>query len=78
MKKLFLIVLFAVCFCQVITAQNNAKIDVGLQQEMTLRQAGDLIRINIILNQQYDQMEMRTKASIFPKKEAKRTFVVNE
>jgi subtilisin family serine protease len=78
MKKLFLIALMAVCFCQVITAQDNAKIDVDLQQEMALRETTDLIRINIILNQQYEQMEMRTKASIFPKKEARRSFVVNE
>ncbi|MCL2042309.1 MAG: S8 family serine peptidase [Bacteroidales bacterium] len=77
MKKLFLIALIAACF-QVTTAQNSAKIDVELQQEMSLRDAGDLIRINIIMNQQYDQMEMRTKASVFPRKEAKRTFVVGE
>ena len=78
MKKLFLVALMAVCFCQVVTAQNNAKIEVSLQQEMALHQASDQIRINIILNQQYDQMDMRTKANIFPKKEARRAFVVNE
>jgi hypothetical protein len=78
MKKVLLIVLVAVCCCQAATAQNNAKIDVSLQEEMTLRQASDLIRINIILNQQYDPIEMQTKASLFPEKEAKRTFVVNE
>ena len=78
MKKVFLIALMAVCFSQIITAQNNAKIDVSLQQEMALSQTTDLIRINIILNQQYEQMEMRMKASIFPTKEARRSFVVSE
>ena len=77
MKKLFLIALMAVCF-QVTTAQNSAKIDFELQQEMSLRDAGDLIRINIIMNQQYDQMELRTKASVFPNKAAKRAFVIDE
>ncbi|MCL2041413.1 MAG: S8 family serine peptidase [Bacteroidales bacterium] len=77
MKKLFLIALMAACF-QVTTAQNSAKIDFELQQEMSLRDAGDLIRINIIMNQQYDQMEMRTKASVFPNKAAKRAFVIDE
>ena len=77
MKKVLLIALVAVCFCQV-NAQNITKIDVSLQQEMTFRQASDLIRINVILNQQYEQMEMRAKASIFPTKAARRTFVVNE
>jgi len=78
MKKLFLIALIAIGLCQVSVAQNSAKIDFELQQEMSLHQVGDLIRINIIMNQQYDQMEMRTKASVFPKKEAKRAFVVGE
>ena len=78
MKKLFFIALIAICSCQIITAQNNAKIDFELQQEMSLREAGDLIRINIIMDQQYEQMTMRAKASVFPTKAAKRTFVVNE
>jgi subtilisin family serine protease len=78
MKKILLITFVAAYFCQGITAQNNAKIDVDLQQELTLRKASELIRINIILNQQYDQMDMRMKSSVFLKKEDKRAFVVSE
>jgi hypothetical protein len=78
MKRELLITFVTVCLCQVIFAQNIAKIDVELQQEMSLREAGDLIRINIILNQQYDQMDMRMKSSVFPAKTSKRSFVINE
>ena len=78
MKKLLFILFIAVFTCQVVTAQNYAKIDVELQQEMSLRNADELIPINIIMNQQYDQMEMRSKAGIYFKKEEKRNFVVNE
>lgn len=78
MKKLLLITAFvSVCLVSVV-AQNNVKIDVDLQQEMTLRKANELIRINIILKQQYDQMEMRKKLSVLSKKEDKCTFVVSE
>jgi len=78
MKKLLLIAIIAICSCQIVSAQNYAKIDTDLQQEMSLRNASELIRINIILNQQYDQMEMRMKSSMFPKKEARRAYVVGE
>jgi len=78
MKKILLITFVLICLCQPIFAQNNAKIDVGLQQEMRLREENELIRINIILNQQYDQTEMRNKSSAFPIKEDKRAFVVGE
>ena len=59
-------------------AQNYAKIDVALQQEMILRDSTELIRINIILNQQYDQAEMRSKSSVYRTKEQKRSFVIDE
>jgi len=49
MKKLLFILFIAVFTCQVITAQNYAKIDVELQQEMSLRNADELIPINIIM-----------------------------
>lgn len=78
MKKLLLISFVVAYLCQSITAQNNAKIGVALQQEMTLREVSELIRVNIILNQRYDQMEMRRKSSVFTKKEDKRSFVVGE
>jgi subtilisin family serine protease len=78
MKRVLLIIFVAASLCQGITAQDNIKIDVDLQQEMTLRKASELIRINIILNQQYDQMDMRVKSSVLLKKEDKRAFVVGE
>jgi len=78
MKKVLLFIFVAVCFCHGIVAQNNAKIDVALQQEISSRNASELIGINIILNQQYDQMDMRMKSSSFTQKEDKRTFVVGE
>jgi hypothetical protein len=67
MKKILLITFVAAYFCQGITAQNNAKIDVALQQELLLHKASELIGINIILNKQYDQMDIRMKSSVFPK-----------
>ena len=77
-EKILLIVFVSVCLCQSIFAQNIAKIDADLQQKMALRETDELIRINIILNQQYDQTEMRMKSSVFLKKEEKRAFVVRE
>jgi subtilisin family serine protease len=79
MKKIILITVVSLyCLCQGIVAQNNARIDTDLQQEMTFIKASELIRINIILKHQYDQKEMRMKSSVFTKREEKRTFVVNE
>ena len=78
MKRGLLITFVMVCFWQGSIAQDNAKIDVTLQQEMSLRNASELVGINIILNQQYDQMSMRLKSSVLSKKEDKRTFVVSE
>jgi hypothetical protein len=79
MKNILLITFVAAAyFCQGITAQNNAKIDVALQQELLLHKASELIGINIILNQQYDQMDMHLKSSLYSEKEVKRTFVVGE
>ncbi|MCL2074349.1 MAG: S8 family serine peptidase [Marinilabiliaceae bacterium] len=70
--------LLAFFLCQSIIAQNNAKIDVDLLHELTLRESRELIRINIILNQQYDQNEMRLKSNVFPTSETRRDLVVGE
>ena len=78
MKKILLIAFVLTYLCQGIIAQNNIKIDADLRQEMALRNTSELIGINIILKQQYEQMEMRKKLSVLPKKEDKRTFVVGE
>ena len=77
MKKIILLFL-AACLIQNIISQNYVKIDVDLQKEINLRNPSDSIRINIILNQQYDQNELSTKVSVFSKKEDQRNFVVSE
>ena len=77
MKKVLLFfVVIIVCLSG--HSQEIPKIDMQLQEEMLLRTDDDLIRINIILKDQYDQVELRTKASIYRFKEEKRNFVVNE
>jgi hypothetical protein len=47
MKKVLLITFVAACFCQSISAHNNAKIDVALQQELLLHKASELIGIDM-------------------------------
>jgi len=89
MKKILIIII--VLFSGYgITAQDLSKIDVNLQHEMMKKKllsstpppsegdGGRLIRINIILNAQYDQIELRNRANTLRSKEAKRNFVVNE
>ena len=77
MKKiLLLLAVFIVslnCYCQEIQ-----KIDIDLQEEMQLRSADELIKINIIMKDQYDQFELRSKTALYRTKEDKRSFVVNE
>jgi len=51
MKKLLLITFIILCLHQASNAQNNTKIDVVLQQEISLLDTNELIGINIILNQ---------------------------
>jgi len=77
MKRLLF--LFAViAFCMSAYSQEISKIDVQLSEEMQLRNDDELIRINIILKEQYDQSELGSKAAIYRLKEDRRTFVVNE
>ena len=78
LKKIFFIPLVFAFFSNGIDAQNKDKIDTNLQQEMKFRDPNEMIRVNIILIRQYDQMEMRMKSSVFQTKEEKRNFVVGE
>jgi len=75
-KVLLLFVALTVCFT--CFCQEIQKIDIDLQGEMQLRSSEELIKINIIMKAQYDQFELRSVASIYRKKEEKRTFVVKE
>ncbi|MCL2289667.1 MAG: S8 family serine peptidase [Bacteroidetes bacterium] len=77
MKKVLLL-LVAITVCFTCFCQEISKIDIGLQEEMLLRNQEELIRVNIILKAQYDQLELRSKAENYRKKEDKRAFVVNE
>ena len=70
--------------------QNFSKIDTELQEEISKTKdlylaKGDekvsdseIFRINIILNAQYPQIELRNKVNTIKNKNAKRNFVVNE
>jgi len=77
MKKVLLL-LVAVTVCFTCYCMEISKIDIGLQKEMQLRNQEELIRVNIILTAQYDQLELRSNAAIYRSKEEKRSFVVNE
>jgi len=68
MKKLLFITLVFAFFSNGIDAQNKDKIDTNLQQEMKFRDSSEMIRVNIILKRQYDQMEINLKATAFSKK----------
>lgn len=78
MKKSILIGFLCIISMQVLLAQQLSKIDVSLQEEIKFHEEGELIRVNILLNAQYDQMELRAKANLFQNKKAKRAFVVQE
>ncbi|MDD2204620.1 MAG: S8 family serine peptidase [Bacteroidales bacterium] len=77
MKKLLftLLLSFVVLFA---FGQGMSKIDAELYEEIALKGSNELIRINVIMTEQYDQFEMRQKSDFYNTKEAKRTFVVNE
>lgn len=78
MKKIILLTLLALIFSQTVKAQDYSKIEKPLLEEMSAVKKGERIRINIILNRQYDRYELRSKSTAFSTKEAKRAFVVNE
>ncbi|MDR0364948.1 MAG: S8 family serine peptidase [Bacteroidales bacterium] len=78
MKKLILLILVTILTCHIVEAQDYSKIEKSLQQKMSASKSNEKIWINIILNKQYDQFEMRSKSDVFQTKEAKRAFVINE
>ena len=78
MRKLQIIILIILGSYLVTTGQNVPKIDDKLQQEITQHKKSEKLRINIILNEQYNQAEMRTKMQHIRSEEEKRSFAVNE
>jgi subtilisin family serine protease len=78
MKKILLLFVMAVTVCITCYGQEIQKIESLLKEEMQGRGAEELIQINILMKAQFDPLELRSKASIYTRKEDKRTFVVNE
>ena len=76
MKRILLLIALAICFqCY---SQNLLKIEPELRDELQVRSGGELLRINIIMNDQYDQDVLHAMLSAYRLKEEKRDFVVNE
>ena len=78
MKKITLLLVIAIAICFNCYSLEISKIDPELQKEIQLRSTDELIKINIIMQAQYDQFELRTLSSMYRSKAEKRTFVVNE
>ncbi|NLD93807.1 MAG: hypothetical protein GX639_14215 [Fibrobacter sp.] len=55
-----------------------SKIEDKLRQEIMQHKRNENLRINIILNEQYNQAEMQNKTQFIKNNEEKRSFVVNE
>lgn len=73
-----MIILIMFCNYVITTAQTTSKIDESLQYEIMRHERSEKLRINILLNEQYDETEMRNKTQYIQNKEAKRSFMVNE
>lgn len=78
MRKILFTLLLMGCFGRLAMGQDYSKIDQELVDEISFRKGDDPLRVNIVLKAQYDQFEMRKRASACMSKEAKRTFVVDE
>jgi subtilisin family serine protease len=76
MKKILLFAVLAICISGY--SQKVSKIDADLREEMQLRNDNELIKINIVMKAQYDQLELRSKVVNYRLKEDKRTFVIHE
>ncbi|MCL2245694.1 MAG: S8 family serine peptidase [Lentimicrobiaceae bacterium] len=76
MKKILLLLAFAICFYGY--GQNLSKIEPDLQNEIQLRDDDNLMKINIVMKPQYDQLVLRSLVSTYRSKEEKRSFVINE
>ena len=74
MKKTFTIILLAL-FCICGYAQ---KIDPVLLQQMGQRRDNEKIRVFVIMQQQYDQQRLNSRAAHFTTRASRREFVVNE
>lgn len=75
MKKLFTLILMAVC-CMAGYAQ--AVIDPLLSEEMARRNDDEKINVIVIMKSQYDRVQMNRQASYFASRSERREFVVNE
>ena len=75
MKKLFTLILMAVC-CMAGYAQ--AVIDPLLSEEMARRNDDEKINVIVIMKSQYDRAQMNRQANYFATRSERREFVVNE
>ena len=75
MKKLFPLILMAVC-CMAGYAQ--AVIDPLLSEEMARRNDDEKINVIVIMKSQYDRAQMNRQANYFATRSERREFVVNE
>ena len=75
MKKLFTLLLFAVC-C--IAGYAQAVIDPLLSEEMTRRSDDEKIKVIVIMKSQYDRAQMNRRADYYVNRSERREFVVNE
>ena len=75
MKKLFTLLLLAVC-CMAGYAQ--AVIDPLLSEEMTRRSDDEKIKVIVIMKSQYDRAQMNRRADYYVNRSERREFVVNE
>jgi len=78
MRTLQIILLIIFTNYMVVTGQNMSKIEDKLRQEIMQHKRNENLRINIILNEQYNQAEMQNKTQFIKNNEEKRSFVVNE
>ena len=65
MRKLQIIMFIMFGNCMITTAQVVSKMDDNLQREMAQYARSEKLRINIILNEHYDQIEMLNKTVLF-------------
>ncbi|MDR2085285.1 MAG: S8 family serine peptidase [Bacteroidales bacterium] len=76
MKKFLFLFLIIISFNGY--SQDFPKIETELQAQMQLMDNEDLVKINVIMKDQYDQLQLRKKADVFLSKENKRSFVISE
>ncbi len=80
MKKWFLITVVGILFCSLVNSENNfgnSKLTGQLLEKMESVPGNEFIRINIMMNEQYDSQELLRNTNELTKPE-KREYVVNE